>query len=161
MRSLVVYHSLSGATRNLAELAAKALGADIAEVRTSRYGPGAVGYLLAGYDSIVSRLPAIDVNPASPKSFDFVLLLAPVWTGRASTPMRSYLTLNRGSIKRAAFVLTCGGHAPPRAYEELTELSGVRPEATFTLRDKDIRRAVELPPALARFLTSVAMKQAA
>ena len=52
-----------------------------------------------------------------------MLLMSPVWAGHAATPMRAYLAQNRGKFKRAAFLLTCAGSCPPRAFEEMTALS--------------------------------------
>ena len=161
MRCLVVYHSLSGTTRKVAQLAAKALDADVAEVRASRYGPGAVSYMRAAIDSVFGKMPDIEISGAASSSYDFVLLLAPVWAGHASTPMRAYLARNTGKIKRAAFVLTCGGHCPPKAYDEMANLAAVKPDSTYTLREKDIKASSVLPPALAAFLSSVKLRQAA
>ena len=160
MRSLVVYHSRTGTTRKVAQLAAKQLGADIVEVRTPHYGPGALNYLRAAYDSFYGKMPDIAVDRPPSGTYDFVLLLAPVWAGHASTPLRAYLTRNKG-IKRAAAVLTCQGHTPPRAFDELATLAGVKLEGEFVLRETDIKKSAALPSALDAFLSSLRMKQAA
>src|SRR5512134_937464 len=118
MRCLVVYHSLSGNTRKVAERAAKHIGADIAEVRAARYRPSVLGFLRACYDSWAGRLPPIEVSGASPDDYDFVLVMAPVWVGHASTPIRSYLRHNCGKLGSTAFLLTCGNSTPPSAFEE-------------------------------------------
>ncbi len=161
MRSLVVYHSLSGTTRKIAELAAKDLGADLIEVHAPRYGRGVVSYVRAAFDSIRGKLPDIAISGSAPDPFDFVLLAAPVWAGHASTPMRAYLMQHKGKFKRAAFVLTCGGHAPPKAFDEMSADAGVKPEKTFTLREKDVKAGAALPADLAAFLASIRLKLAA
>jgi hypothetical protein len=161
MRTLVVYHSRSGNTRKVAERAAQDLGADVAEVRAPRYGPGVFSYFQAAFDSWSGRLPEIEVSGRSPDQYDFVLALGPVWAGRAATPLRAYLALNRNKIRRAAYVLTCGGWCPPGAFDEMASLSGVKPEATFAVREQEIKTSAALPPALASFLSSIKLRQAA
>jgi hypothetical protein len=160
MRSLVVYYSLAGNTRTVAERTAGDLGADIAEIRAARYQSGAFRILRAAFDSWRGRLPPIDASGPLPDEYDFVLLMAPVWAGRAATPMRAYLTQNRGRLKRAAFLLTCGGSCPPRAFEEMTALAGLVPEATFTLLDRDIKGSPALPSEVASFLASIKSSKA-
>jgi hypothetical protein len=161
MRSLVVYYSFSGNTRKIAEQAARELSADIVEVRAARYESGRFRFLRAAFDSWRGRLPPIEVSAGDPDTYDFVLLMSPVWAGHAATPIRSYLTQNHGELKRAAFVLTCAGSCPPRAFEELTALAGLAPQATFTLLDREIKGATGLPPALASFLASVKLSKVA
>lgn len=155
MRCLVVYYSLSGNTRKVAELAARELGADVAEVRAPLYESCGFRFLRAAFDSWRGRLPAIEASGGRPEHYDFVLLMSPVWAGHAATPMRAYLAQNRDNFRRAAFLLTCGGWCPPRAFEEMTALSGIAPETTFTLREQEIKGSSELPPALASFLASI------
>jgi hypothetical protein len=161
MRTLVVYYSFTGNTRNVAERAARDLGADIAEVLSARYESGGLRFLLAAFDSWRGRLPAIGVSGPLPDEYDFVLLMSPVWVGHAATPMRAYLAQNHGKIKRAAFLLTCAGSCPARTFEEMTALAGLEPQATFTLSERDIKGGAGLPHALVAFLTSVKMSKAA
>jgi hypothetical protein len=152
MRPLIVYYSLSGNTQKIAERAAQDLGADMVEVRAARYDSGGFRFLRAAFDSWRGRLPAIEVSGGSPEHYDFVLLMSPVWAGHAATPIRAYLAQNRGRFKHAAFVLTCGGWCPPRAFDEMAALSGLEPEATFTLREQEIKASAGLPPAVASYL---------
>lgn len=161
MRCLVVYFSLSGNTRKVAKLAVRAAGADVAEVRAPRYGSGSFRFLRAAFDSWRGRLPAIEVSGEPLGKYDFVLLMSPVWAGHAATPMRAYLAENHGRFKRTAFLLTCGARCPPRAFEEMAAHSGIKPEATFTLLDREIKGSSELPPALASFLASIKLRQVA
>jgi hypothetical protein len=160
MRCLVVFYSFSGTTRRVAEAAAHDLAADISEVHAPRYATGSFRYLRAAFDSWRGRLPAIEVRGAQPDDYDFVLLLAPVWVGHAATPMRAYAAQARGRLKRATFVLTCGGSCPPRAFDELMALAGVRPEATLMLFDRDIKTSAGCPPAMTSLLASLKLKAA-
>jgi flavodoxin len=161
MRSLIVYFSLAGNTRTVAERAARDLDAGIAEVHAARYEAGAFRILRAAFDGWRGRLPPIEAGGAHPEGYDFVLVMAPVWAGHAATPIRAYLAQNRGRFKRVAFLLTCGGNCPPRAFEEMAAHAGLEPEATFTLRDQEIKAGTELPAALASFLASVRLDTAA
>ncbi len=161
MRSLIVYYSLAGNTRRVAQRAAQDLDAGIAEVRSARYESGALRILRAAFDSWRGRLPPIEAGGADPEGYDFVLIMAPVWAGHAATPIRAYLAQNRGKFKRVAFLLTCGAQCRPRAFEEMAAHAGLEPEATFTLRDQEIKASTELPPALASFLTSIKLSNAA
>ena len=155
MRNLVVYYSFTGNTRVVAERAARALDGDIAEVRAPRYELGGLRFLRAAFDSWRGRLPAIEVGGGRPDQYDFVLLMSPVWAGHAATPMRAYLAQNRGKPKRAAFLLTCAGSCPPRAFQEMSSLAGLEPEATCTLLDREIKDSAGLPSTLASFLASL------
>jgi flavodoxin len=161
MRSLVVYHSLSGTTRKVAERAARALAADLAEVRTPRYARGLLGFMRAGRDSWTGRLPPIEVSGGSPEGYDFILVMGPVWVAHASTPIRAYLAQNCGKFRRLAFVLTCGNSASSRAFQEMGELAGRKPDAAFSIRERDIKNQETLPSSLAEFLSSIKLRHAA
>ena len=161
MRCLVVYYSLSGITRRLAEQAARQLGADIVEVRTPHYRASPFGAIRAAMDSWRDRLPPIDASGPSPEAYAYVLVLAPVWAGRAATPIRAYLARNSGKFKRAGFVLTCGNWCPARAFEQMQTLSGIAPEATLVLRAPDVKDPTGLPPTLATLVLALAQSQAA
>jgi flavodoxin len=161
MRSLVVYHSLSGTTRKVAERAAQALAADLAEVRTLCYTRGLLGFMRAGRDSWMGRLPPIEVNGALPEGYDFVLVMGPVWVGHASTPIRAYLAQNHGKFRRLGLVLTCGNSASTRAFQEMSNLAGTKPDAVFSMRERDIRNHGTLPPSLEEFIYSIKLKDAA
>lgn len=154
MRSLVVYFSRTGTTRKVAELAARALDANLVELHTPHYGLGVLNYLRAAYDSINGRLPRIEHDRLNAESYDFVLLLSPVWAGHAATPLRAYAAKTPG-IKRAAAVLCCGGVAPPRAFDEVAGLAGIKLERSFVLRQAAVQRSPSLPDDLAQYLASV------
>ena len=139
MRTLVVYYSYGGTTRRLAEALAKALGADIAQVRCSRYGGGVMSFLSACYDSITGRLPAIEVTPsAHVGNYDLVIAGAPIWAGHAATPIRTYLAERRQLLKRVAFFVTSGGPAKASVFDEMAQVSGNAAEATLALRTAEV-----------------------
>lgn len=140
MRILVVYYSLSGTTRKVAEALATTLGADIADVRCSRYGRGAISFLSACYDSVMARLPAIDAPQTHIRNYDLVIVGSPIWAGHAATPIRTYLKERRGQFKRVALFFTCGGSAPQAAFAELSQIADAQPEATLVLRTRDVMR---------------------
>jgi flavodoxin len=161
MRNLIVYYSLSGITRKVAENAALEIGADLVEVRAKRYRPGVIGFLRAGYDSWRGHLPPIEASGDSPERYDFVLLMSPVWAGHAATPIRAYAAKNRGRFKRVAFALTCGGWCPARAFDELKDLVKTKPEAALAITETEVRNGKFRPASLSHFLELFNLKKAA
>ncbi len=156
MRCLVIFYSLTGNTRKLAEQAAQALEADLAEVRAPRYGKGLLGVLVAGFDALRGHVPEIEVaGPASPEGYDYVLAMAPVWANQAAGPLRAWLAGQRGKLRRTGLVLVCNGTCSPQAFDRLAEAAGVRPDSTLLLKAIEYRNRTYLPPPFATLIASI------
>lgn len=160
MRTLVIYYSLSGTTRQLATSLAKKLDADTAEIRCGRYGRGALDFLKACYDSVMGRLPPVEAIHNSIETYDLVLVGGPIWAGHAATPVRAYVQQQRGKFKRVAYFVTYGGSAIERALSELAQIGGQVPEATLSLRTGEVLGNTFEAPVEA-FARGLAVKKAA
>ena len=57
MKTLVVYYSLTGNTRLIAEAAARELGAEIEELRELKRRAGIKGFVCGGRDSLRKKSP--------------------------------------------------------------------------------------------------------
>lgn len=112
MRPLVIFYSRTGNTRNLAEMLAASLDAELAQIHCHRYGTGPWSYLRAGYDSVTGSLPTIDVPPEARSPHKHVLIGGPVWTSHPATPIRRYLTDYGDIHESVARFATYGGHSP-------------------------------------------------
>jgi len=76
------------------------------------------------------RLSAVFSN------YDLVIVGTPVWASNVSTPVRTYLSQNRGLLPRVAFFCTMGGRGSERALRKMEEISGARPVARLALRER-------------------------
>jgi len=137
MRILVVFYSRTGNIRRVAEAIAERLKADMEEIRDARSRSGMLGFLRSGYEALAGKLPKIQQVSRSPSEYDLVLIGSPVWVGKLSSPMRSYLTLYGRSIKQTTFFCTCKSDEG-RAFKEMEALSK-KPIATLCIREKEIK----------------------
>ncbi|MCF3652803.1 MAG: NAD(P)H-dependent oxidoreductase [Aigarchaeota archaeon] len=137
MRILVVFYSRTGNIRRVAEAIAERLKADMEEIRDARSRSGMLGFLRSGYEALAGKLPKIQQVSRSPSEYDLVLIGSPVWVGKLSSPMRSYLALYGRSIKQTAFFCTCKSDEG-RAFKEMEALSK-KPIATLCIREKEIK----------------------
>jgi len=108
MKTLVTFYSRDGNTRRAAEIIAKALNADVDEIKDKKSRKGIIGFLRAGYDATRGKTTEINFSK-NPADYDVVILGGPVWNGRVTPAVRTYLLKNRDSIKKAAFFVTCAG----------------------------------------------------
>ncbi len=139
MKILVAYYSLGGTARTVATDLAKALSADLEEIRCDRYGPGLRGYLRAAGDSWRGRLPHIAPPQHEASDYDLVVVGGPVWAWSAATPVRSYLQREIGRLHNVAFFMTHGGSSPQKALAQMAALAGMSPKGTLVLREVDVK----------------------
>jgi flavodoxin len=159
MKALVVYYSLSGTTRRVAEALARELGADVEEIRCGRYRMGPVGFIKAAYDSWADRLPAIEHPGHTLSAYDLVVIGGPMWAFRAATPVRAFLRQEAGRFSQVAFFLTLGGAPAEKAFREMEMLAGRAPVATLALSEKDLK-AGKLASSVQAFAAGLETRQA-
>jgi len=125
MKTLVVFYSRSGTTKRVAQEVAKALNADIDELIDKKSRKGILGFLRAGYDATRGKTTEIEFEK-DPYDYDLVIVGTPIWNGRVTPAIRTYLLRNQEKIKNAAFFSTCAGR-PGKCLEQMEELWGKKP----------------------------------
>ena len=143
MKTLVVFYSRSGTTKRVAQEVAKALNADIDEVIDKKSRKGILGFLRAGYDATRGKTTEIEFEK-DPSGYDLVVIGTPVWNGRVTPAIRTYLLRNREKIKNAVFFSTCAGR-PGKCLEQMEELWGKKPILKKILIRKGLDEGTEEP----------------
>lgn len=89
---LVVYYSLSGHTRDIAERIQKQTGADLFELKTAEpLGSGPAMYLKIKQQLKKGQYPQLAVKLPDIQGYDTVFVGAPVWWYTMATPLWSFL----------------------------------------------------------------------
>ncbi|MDN5327522.1 MAG: hypothetical protein PWP03_160 [Candidatus Woesearchaeota archaeon] len=108
MKILVVCYSRTGKTRKIANKIAQSLNADFDEIIDQKPRRGFLGFLKAGYDATLGKTTEITFT-RNPENYDLIILGTPVWNGRITPAVRTYLIKNKGKIKQCAIFATCVG----------------------------------------------------
>jgi flavodoxin len=90
---LVIYYSLTGNTKSIAEMIQKKTGGDVFEIETVRTYPPEYSATTeeAKRELQTGDLPALKKNPPDMSSYDLILVGSPVWWYTVSTPVMSFL----------------------------------------------------------------------
>ncbi len=109
MKSLVVYYSRSGNTKFVAQKVAGKLGADIEEVVDKKDRHGWIGFLKGGRDAGQGKETEIEETKFLPDNYDLIVVGTPIWNGRPTPAIRTYLSKNDISKKKVALFCTLNG----------------------------------------------------
>ncbi|VWC74147.1 flavodoxin [Burkholderia aenigmatica] len=158
-RMLVVFYSRSDTTAGLARMLAAELGADCERLRErdDRRRAGAIGYLRSLADVIRQRAADLRPTACSPSAYDVVVVGTPVWAGRASTPMSTWLVRHGHELRATAFFCTMGLRGDLTALGQMQALARQKPVATCAISARDIGRGLAARK-LARFARSIARR---
>ena len=112
MKSLVVYYSRTGNAKFVAETIAAELGSDLEEIVDLKKRDGKLGYLSGGSDAARGKETKIAETKRSPAEYDLIIVGTPVWAGKLTPAIRTYLGKNDLSGKKVAVFFTQGGTKP-------------------------------------------------
>ena len=134
---LCIYYSRTGHTRRAVKEIAEALDAEIVAITDGRDRSGWKGYLRSGMDAMRKDCP--DVLPFETErkleNYRLVIVGTPVWAGRCSSVIRSFLKNHGGELNRVAYVLTRGSeHRSEDIYRQMDQYTGKPHQAATSLR---------------------------
>ena len=117
MKKLVVYYSFGGNTRSVARKIARALEADVAEIRTVQRYPDDtdVLYGIAEREAISGCIPPIYDLPVNAQEYDVIVLGTPVWCLTYAPAVRTFMKGIRWGDKKVYPFVTHEkklGHTP-------------------------------------------------
>ena len=124
---LCVYFSRTGRTAKLVREIAQEIDCEIVRLDDGVVRKGLSGWLLSGMQAVARKVPEVK-TPATKwklRQYDLVILATPVWAGRCSAPMRSFLQKFGDELHRVAYVIT--------------RSSGVRYDEVFEQMDQYVR----------------------
>lgn len=105
MKKLIVCYSKTGNNRKLAEFLGQELSADVELIETKKE----LSMFNLILDMIFSRKPKILDTKFNPEKYDHVIFIGPVWMGKLSSPLFSYMKKFQEKIKNYSFITISGG----------------------------------------------------
>ena len=157
MSTLIVYFSLEGNTAYIADELARRLEADtLRRVPREAYHTGGFKkYFWGGKSAVMSEAPELEPYDVDPAGYDLIILGTPVWAGRCTPPLRTFLTRHRLTGKRVAAFACASGNSPMRAFDQLAELVGAPLVFTELFRDPREGKDPSVEQKLDRFAREV------
>lgn len=136
MKTLLVYYSLTGNNKALAEKLSVGTQYDL--LRLEEENRRTMFSTLLGL--IFRRRPRLKKYDVDISTYDNVILIAPVWAGKVATPMESFIRRERQYVKAYSFITLCGGIAgqKEKLFASLSTLAGKEPVAIEELWVSDI-----------------------
>ena len=121
MKAVVVYFSLEGNTKYIAEKIARELDAEIIPlIPVKDYPTGNVSkYFWGGKSTTFRETPKLEVYPFYSGNFDLVILGTPIWAGTFAPPLRTFLRENKLTGKKVALFASCSGGSTEKCFMQL------------------------------------------
>ena len=115
MKTLVAYYSLTKHTKQVAEMIAKFMNADLEEIQDTKPRDHLITWQQGAFDEELEKPTKIKATKYNPKDYDLVIIGTPIWNG-ITPAIYTYLTNNKGKFKKTAFFITFAAAADNAAY---------------------------------------------
>lgn len=123
MKGLVVFYSLEGHTKFIAESIAKELKYDLLELKPVKEYPqkGLSKYFWGGMSVMLSKKPDLNNKIPNLNEYDTILIGTPVWAGSYAPPINTFLSENEINQKKVAFFACHGGGGAKKCFDKLED----------------------------------------
>jgi flavodoxin len=110
LHKLVVYYSLEGSTRFMAEEIAKDIQADIMELKPKKpYSKKGLRMAHAALGALLKKKAELEPIDKHVEDYEAILIGTPIWAGNISPPVRTFLTHHHLHGKKIGLFASCGG----------------------------------------------------
>lgn len=125
MKTLVIYYSLTGNTKLIAETIAKTAKADILELKPQKdINPkGLMKYFWGGKLALFKEEPALLPFSTNLNTYDLIIFGTPVWASTFAPALRTFFAQNKIANKKIA-LFCCHGGDKGKTLEKMKEALG-------------------------------------
>ena len=110
MKSLVVYYSLTGKTKLVAQAIAEALNATLVEIKeTKPRKPGPFIYLTGGFAAVMNMKSKINPIDVDLRQYDRIFIGSPNWGSRPAPAINSFIYQTNFEGRSVVPFFTAGG----------------------------------------------------
>lgn len=120
MKSLVVYYSLTGNTKLVAQAIAEALNATLVEITEKRPIPIPFVYLSGGFAAITNRGTKINPIDVDLKQYERIFIGSPTWGSRPAPAVNSFIYQTNFEGQSVVPFFTMGGANAEGALANIT-----------------------------------------
>ncbi|NLC16636.1 MAG: hypothetical protein GX756_01995 [Clostridiales bacterium] len=144
MKGLIVCYSFKGGNQVLANELKNRSGFELINIRELKKR-SALGIF---FDLLFNRQPKIQSADIDWQQYDCVILVSPIWAGKISSPLKTFILQEKENMPKYAFISFCDGDQKQmqKIFGELTECIGREPFAVEQLNisdlPKDIRKRI-------------------
>jgi menaquinone-dependent protoporphyrinogen IX oxidase len=105
-KTLIIYHSLTGNTQACCNALQSALGADAVEVQDLIDRSGSWGFFKTAIGSLLGNHTSIEPEKLDLTNYQNIILGSPIWTGKLSMAIRTFIDRNRVDGKKVLIFTT-------------------------------------------------------
>ena len=123
MKTAIVYYSMHGNVRYVAEKVAKELGADLIELKPVKAYPdkGAMQFIRGGSAVTFKKKPDLEPYSFIASDYDLVIIGTPVWASNFTPPLRTFFEDNDLTGKKIAVIATSAGGNSTKCLQAVKE----------------------------------------
>ncbi|WP_294402362.1 flavodoxin [uncultured Clostridium sp.] len=123
MKNLIVYFSLEGNTKFIAESMAEDIQCDVLElVPEKKYSTGRISKYFSGGKSIIfKQKPQLINDRVEINSYKNLIIGTPVWCGTFAPPLHAFLLDNSIRYKNISFFACHGGGGAEKCFKNLMD----------------------------------------
>ena len=146
MKSIVVYFSLEGNSKYVADLIKENVGADILRLEPVKDYPkgNASKFFWGGKSVVFGEKPKLVPYVFDAKEYDVIIIGTPVWAGSFAPPVKTFLSENDLANKKIAlFACSAGGNAEKCFSKLKQEIPKGEVIATLSLLDPKVKQLDE------------------
>jgi flavodoxin len=120
MESLVVYYSMTGRTKLVAQVIAEDLNASLVEITERRPVPMPFVYLSGGFGAFMNRGSKINAINVDLKRYERIFLGSPIWNSRPTPAVNSFIYQMNFEGRDIIPFFTMGGDNSQKALANIT-----------------------------------------
>ncbi|KOF55627.1 MULTISPECIES: flavodoxin family protein [Clostridium] len=124
MKSLVVFYSLEGHTKFIANLIAGELKCDLLELQPQKEIPktGFRKFFWGGKSAIFKEKPSLKNKIPNLEQYDTIFIGTPIWAGTYAPPINTFISDNEIKQKNIAFFASHGGGGAKKCFMKLQDV---------------------------------------
>ncbi|MDS1003481.1 flavodoxin [Clostridium sporogenes] len=124
MKSLVVFYSLEGHTKSIADIIRKELNCDLLELKPEKEIPktGIRKFFWGGKSVIFNEKPTLKNQIPNLNEYDAIFIGTPIWAGKYTPAINTFISQNKIKGKNIGFFACHGGGGAKKCFQKLEDI---------------------------------------